>query len=79
MSSSGSWVIRVGESPGGVGKSLVTGLVALAMSRSGKSVGILDDDITGPSIPTMFGIHTRSFKCRTSLVQRNSEHKIWNP
>ena len=39
---------------GGVGKSLVTGLLAVALRRSGYQVGVLDADITGPSIPKMF-------------------------
>jgi Mrp family chromosome partitioning ATPase len=42
---------------GGVGKSLVTGLLAVTLAREGKRVGILDGDITGPSIPKMFGLH----------------------
>ena len=41
---------------GGVGKSLVTGLLAVTLRRSGYRVGILDGDITGPSIPHMFGL-----------------------
>ena len=41
---------------GGVGKSLVAGLLAIAFARRGHSVGILDADITGPSIPCMFGV-----------------------
>ncbi len=48
--------IAVVSGKGGVGKSLVTGLLSVAMNRKGKHVGILDADITGPSIPKMFGI-----------------------
>ena len=52
-------VIAVMSGKGGVGKSLVTGLLALALAREGKRVGILDADVTGPSIPKMFGLHER--------------------
>ena len=44
---------------GGVGKSLVASLTAVALKREGYEVGILDADITGPSIPKMFGITAR--------------------
>lgn len=49
-------IIAVVSGKGGVGKSLVTGLLSVAMNRKGKHVGILDADITGPSIPKMFGV-----------------------
>ncbi len=49
-------VIGVISGKGGVGKSLVTSLLAVAMNRQGYKVGILDGDITGPSIPKGFGI-----------------------
>ncbi len=47
-------VIAVMSGKGGVGKSLVAGLLAIALRREGHKVGILDADITGPSIPKMF-------------------------
>ena len=50
-------VIAVVSGKGGVGKSLVTSSLAVAMRRMGKKVGVLDADITGPSIPTAFGVH----------------------
>jgi Mrp family chromosome partitioning ATPase len=52
-------VVAIMSGKGGVGKSLVTGLTAIALKREGYDVGILDADITGPSIPKMFGIKTR--------------------
>ena len=52
-------VIAVMSGKGGVGKSLVSGLSGLALARRGYDVGILDADITGPSIPKMFGITAR--------------------
>ena len=50
-------VIGVVSGKGGVGKSLVTSLMACRMRATGAKVGILDADITGPSIPNAFGIH----------------------
>lgn len=49
-------VIGIVSGKGGVGKSLVTSLLAVSMNRKGHSVGILDADLTGPSIAKMFGI-----------------------
>ncbi len=49
-------VIGVMSGKGGVGKSSVTALLALALQKAGYQVGILDADITGPSIPRLFGV-----------------------
>lgn len=50
-------VIGVVSGKGGVGKSFVTSTLAAKLRKQGKKVGILDADITGPSIPKMFGVH----------------------
>ena len=50
-------VIGIVSGKGGVGKSFVTASLAVQMAKAGYSVGILDADITGPSIPKMFGVH----------------------
>jgi hybrid cluster-associated redox disulfide protein len=52
-------VIAVMSGKGGVGKSLVAGLIAVGLKRRGFSVGVLDGDITGPSIPRMFGVREK--------------------
>jgi len=51
-------VIGVVSGKGGVGKSLVTGILARELAQTGAKVGILDADVTGPSIPRMFGLAT---------------------
>lgn len=53
-------VIGIVSGKGGVGKSMVTSLLACAMQRSGKQTAILDADITGPSIPTAFGLKDKA-------------------
>ena len=55
-------VIAVMSGKGGVGKSLVTGLLAVSLRRQGMRVGILDGDITGPSIARMFGTKGQPMK-----------------
>ncbi len=52
-------VIAVMSGKGGVGKSLVAGLLAIGLKRRGFRVGVLDGDITGPSIPRMFGVREK--------------------
>lgn len=64
-------VVAVMSGKGGVGKSSVTALLATAFARQGYSAGVLDADITGPSIPKMFGIkrHADSFEFGLLPVQ----------
>jgi len=61
-------VIAVMSGKGGVGKSLVAGLAALSLTQRGREVGILDADITGPSIPKMFGITARPVGGETGML-----------
>ena len=53
-------VIAVCSGKGGVGKSMVSALLASAAQKKGLRAGVLDADITGPSIPKMFGVHERA-------------------
>ena len=66
-------VIAVVSGKGGVGKSLVTALTAVSVQRSGHTVGILDADITGPSIPKMFGIKQRAEGDETGIFPVRSK------
>ena len=54
-------VIGVVSGKGGVGKSMVTSLLASAMSKAGNKTAILDADVTGPSIPKIFGITENAY------------------
>lgn len=60
-------VIGVVSGKGGVGKSLVTSLLATMMRRRGSEVGVLDADITGPSIPKCFGLKERALSDENGL------------
>ena len=53
-------VFGVVSGKGGVGKSMVTSQLAVLMARKGYKVGVLDADVTGPSIPKAFGVHQRA-------------------
>ncbi|MCK9357586.1 MAG: Mrp/NBP35 family ATP-binding protein [Dehalococcoidia bacterium] len=60
--------VAIMSGKGGVGKSLVTGLLAVALGRAGYSVGILDADLTGPSIPKMFGVEGRAYGSSSGIL-----------
>jgi hydrogenase maturation protease len=61
-------IIAIMSGKGGVGKSLVASLLAASFAREGKDVGILDADITGPSIPKMFGLTARPSGSETGIL-----------
>ncbi len=69
-------IIAVMSGKGGVGKSLVASLVAVALRRSGQEVGILDADITGPTIPRMFGIDSRPSGNESGILPVSSKSGI---
>lgn len=61
-------VIGVVSGKGGVGKSMVTSMLAVLLARKGYKVGILDADITGPSIPKTFGINSRAMQNEIGIL-----------
>lgn len=69
-------VIPIMSGKGGVGKSSVTALLAHALKRKGYSVGVLDADITGPSIPRMLGIKERAVYGESGLEASVSDAGI---
>jgi Mrp family chromosome partitioning ATPase len=69
-------VIGVVSGKGGVGKSMVTALSALAATRHGYKTGIMDADITGPSIPKMFGVHSKAFGSELGIMPEQTAMEI---
>ena len=61
-------VYAVVSGKGGVGKSMVTSQLAVAVRREGYRVAVLDADITGPSIPKAFGVHTQALSTEDALL-----------
>ncbi len=61
-------VIGIVSGKGGVGKSFVTSMLACAMNRKGYRTAVLDADITGPSIPKMFGIHEHAIGTEEGIL-----------
>jgi hydrogenase maturation protease len=69
-------IVAIMSGKGGVGKSLVTSLIAISLARRGYEVGILDADITGPSIPRMFGISGRPAGSESGILPALSHLSI---
>ena len=69
-------VIGVVSGKGGVGKSLVTSMTAVLMNRRGYHVGIMDADMTGPSIPLTFGLHERAQANSLGILPSRTEKGI---
>jgi Mrp family chromosome partitioning ATPase len=69
-------VVAIMSGKGGVGKSSVTALLATALRRRGFKVGVLDADITGPSIPRLFGVHHRPEISEVGMFPSQSETGI---
>ena len=69
-------VIGVVSGKGGVGKSLVTSMMAVSMQRRGFKAAILDADITGPSIPQSFGVHERATGTENELFPATTKTGI---
>ena len=66
-------VIAVVSGKGGVGKSLITSLMSVSMQRRGYNAAILDADITGPSIPKLFGLKEKATGDENGLYPVNSK------
>lgn len=69
-------VIGIVSGKGGVGKSFVTASLAVAMHRAGYKVGVMDADITGPSIPKMFGLHGQVVGGEQGMIPMETENGI---
>lgn len=69
-------VIGVVSGKGGVGKSLLTSMLAVGMNRKGYTCGILDADITGPSIPKTFGVREPLEGCEEGILPARSQTGI---
>jgi Mrp family chromosome partitioning ATPase len=69
-------IIAVMSGKGGVGKSYVTSMIAVELRRAGYEVGILDADITGPSIAKIFGLSGKPFADNIGVIPKSTESGI---
>ncbi|MFL0248898.1 Mrp/NBP35 family ATP-binding protein [Clostridium neuense] len=65
-------IIGIISGKGGVGKSTVTGIIAVKLAKAGYKVGVLDGDITGPSMPRILGISNK----RNLIVQKEGSEEV---
>lgn len=69
-------VIGVVSGKGGVGKSMTTSMLAVLLNRMGYKVGILDADVTGPSIPKTFGVGTKVYQNEVGIIPAETKNGI---
>ncbi len=69
-------IIAVVSGKGGVGKSMITSLIAVELNRLEKNVGIIDADITGASIPHYFGLTSQLYASEDAIIPQSSKNGI---
>lgn len=69
-------VIAVVSGKGGVGKSMTSAMLAVSAQRRGYNTALMDADITGPSIPKMFGIHERAMGSEKGILPVDSKYGV---
>lgn len=74
--SSIKYVLAITSGKGGVGKSMLVSTLAVALQSLGLKIGILDADVTGPSIPQAFGLHEHAYASSLGLMPEQSDNEI---